>query len=186
MGAVFGALVGTGQALLLKYNSDDIRQGLYGYNSTLVCLAIFYFFGLTIPALIASFLGATLSVFITNIMRRTWRLPTFTAPFIVSTWIVMSALLTFHFAPLQTSPLPMSNTISMISALCLGVGQVMFLEDVVAGMILFIGILAGSRGIGAIRGTGDGAWGRRVHCLFTSNRRDEPWGCLVLMGSYVE
>jgi urea transporter len=145
MGAVFGALVGTGQALLLKYKSDDIRQGLYGYNSTLVCLAIFYFFGLTIPALIASFLGATLSVFITNIMRRAWRLPTFTAPFIVSTWIVMSALLTFRFAPLQTSPLPMVNTISMISALSLGVGQVMFLEDVVAGLILFIGILVGSR-----------------------------------------
>ncbi|MBI5308347.1 MAG: urea transporter [Planctomycetes bacterium] len=62
MGAVFGALVGTGLALLLRYKSDDIRQGLYGYNSTLVCLAIFYFFGLTIPSLIASFLGAILSV----------------------------------------------------------------------------------------------------------------------------
>ncbi len=144
-GAVFGALVGTGFALLLRYKIDDIRQGLYGYNSTLVCLATLYFFGLTIPSLIVSFLGAILSVFITNIMRRTWRLPTFTAPFIVSTWIVMSVLLTFRFASLQTSPLPVANTISMISALSLGVGQVMFLEDVVAGMILFVGILAGSR-----------------------------------------
>jgi len=145
IGAVFGALVGTGLALLLRYKSDDIRQGLYGYNSTLVCLAIFYFFGLTVPSLIASFLGSILSVFITNIMRHTWRLPTFTAPFIVSTWMVMSILLTFPIAPLQTSPLPDVNTVSMVSALSPGVGQVMFLEDVVAGMILFIGILAGSR-----------------------------------------
>ncbi len=148
VGAVFGALVGTGLALLLRYKDDDIRQGLYGYNSTLVCLAILYFFGLTIPALIASFLGAILSVFITNIMRCTWRLPTFTAPFIVSTWIVMSVLLTFRFAPLQMSPLPIVNTISMVSALCLGVGQVMFLEDVVAGAILLVGILVGSRVLG--------------------------------------
>lgn len=145
MGAAFGALVGTGQALLLRYKSDDIKQGLYGYNSTLVCLAVFYFFGLTIPSLIASFLGSILSVFITNIMRRTWRLPTFTAPFIVSTWIVMSVLLTFHFASLQTPPLPDVNTASMASSLSLGVGLVMFLENVVAGMILFIGILVGSR-----------------------------------------
>ncbi len=144
-GAVFGALVGTGLASLLRYKNDDIRQGLYGYNSTLVCLAVFYFFGFTIPSLIASFLGAILSVFITNIMRRAWRMPTFTAPFIVSTWIVMSVLLTFHLASLHTSPLPVADTISMISALSLGVGQVMFLEDVVAGMILFVGILAGSR-----------------------------------------
>lgn len=145
IGAVFGALVGTGLALLFRYKGDDIRQGLYGYNSTLVCLAIFYFVGLTIPSLIASLLGSILSVFITNIMRHTWRLPTFTAPFIVSTWIVMLILLTFPIAPLQTSPLPDVNTVSMVSSLSMGVGQVMFLEDIVAGIILFIGILAGSR-----------------------------------------
>lgn len=145
VGAIFGVLVGTGLALLLRYKDDDVRQGLYGYNSTLVCLAILYFFGLTRYTLVASFLGAILSVFITNIMRRTWRLPIFTAPFIVSTWIVMSVLLAFHLASLHTSPLPVADTISMISALSLGVGQVMFLEDVVAGIILFVGILAGSR-----------------------------------------
>ena len=148
MGAAFGTLVGTGLALLLRYKSDDIRQGLYGYNSTLVCLAILYFFGLTIPSFIALFLSAILSVFITNIMRRTWRLPTFTAPFIISTWIAMSVLLTFRFAPLQTSPLPVVNTISMVSALSLGVGQVMFLEDAVASAILLTGILVGSRVLG--------------------------------------
>ncbi|MBI5308346.1 MAG: urea transporter [Planctomycetes bacterium] len=36
----------------------------------------------------------------------------------------------------------------MVSALSLGVGQVMFLEDVVAGAILLVGILVGSRVLG--------------------------------------
>lgn len=148
VGAVVGALVGTGLALLLRYKSDDIRQGLYGYNSTLVCLAILYFFGLTTPSLIASFLGASLSVIITNLMRRAWRLPTFTAPFIISTWIVIAVLLTFRLAPLQTPPLPVVNTISPVSALSLGVGQVMFLEDAVAGAVLLAGIVVGSRTLG--------------------------------------
>jgi len=145
IGAVVGGLIGTGLSLILKCKSNDIRQGLYGYNSTLVCLAVIYFFGFTTPSLIAAFLGSILSVFITNIMLRTLRLPTFTAPFIVSTWIVMSILLTFRLAPLQASPLPRVNTVSLVSALSLGVGQVMFLDDTVTGIILFIGILAGSR-----------------------------------------
>jgi len=144
-GAVIGVLTGTFIALLLKYNRDDINQGLYGYNSTLVCLAIFYFFGFTVPSGIAAFLGSVLSVFITNVMRRKWKLPTFTTPFIVSAWVVMAALLTFHIAPLQTSPLPNADALEIIPALSSGVGQVMFLEDIISGIILFVGILVSSR-----------------------------------------
>lgn len=144
-GAVIGVLVGTVTALLLKYNRDDINQGLYGYNSTLVCLAIFYFFGFTVPSGIAAFLGSVLSVFITNVMRRTWKLPTFTAPFIVSAWVVMAVLLIFRIIPLQTSPLPDAGKLEIIPALSIGVGQVMFLEDVISGIILFVGILVSSR-----------------------------------------
>ncbi|MBI2472149.1 MAG: urea transporter [Planctomycetes bacterium] len=145
VGAVFGVLTGTLTALILKYNRDDINQGLYGYNSTLVCLAIFYFFGFTVPSIIAAFLGAILSTFITNVMRRKWKLPTFTAPFIVSAWIVMAILLTFHIVPLQTSPLPNAGKLEIIPALSSGVGQVMFLEDAISGILLFIGIVVSSR-----------------------------------------
>ncbi|HHT9138836.1 MAG TPA: urea transporter [Candidatus Wunengus sp. YC60] len=158
VGAVIGVLVGTLTALLLKYNRDDINQGLYGYNSTLVCLAIFYFFGFSVPSIIAAFLGSVLSVFITNVMRSKWKLPTFTAPFIVSAWVVMAILLTFHIIPLQTSPLPNASKLEIIPALSGGVGQVMFLEDVISGIILFIGILVSSRvsALYALLGTGIG------------------------------
>ena len=145
VGAVFGVLVGTFTALILKYNRDDINLGLYGYNSTLVCLAIFYFFGFTLPSAIAAFLGSVLSVFITNVMRHKWKLPTFTAPFIISAWVIMAVLLAFHIVPLQAFPLPNVSNIEIIPALSIGVGQVMFLEDVISGIILFIGILVCSR-----------------------------------------
>lgn len=158
VGAVIGVLVGTFTALLLKYNRDDINQGLYGYNSTLVCLAIFYFFGFTVPSIIAAFLGSVLSVFITNVMRSKWKLPPFTAPFIVSAWVVMAVLLTFQIVPLQISPLPNASKLEIIPALSDGVGQVMFLEDVISGIILFIGILVSSRvsALYALLGTGIG------------------------------
>jgi urea transporter len=121
-------------------------------------LAIFYFFGFSIPSGIAAFLGAVLSVFITDVMRRKWKLPTFTAPFIVSAWVVMAVLLTFRIIPLQTSPLPNAGELEIIPALSIGVGQVMFLEDVISGIILFIGILVSSRvsALYALLGTGIG------------------------------
>ncbi len=158
VGTVIGVLVGTVTALLLKYKRDDIIQGIYGYNSTLVCLAIFYFFGFSVPSGIAAFLGSVLSVLITNVMRRRWKLPTFTAPFIISAWVVMAVLLIFRIIPLQTSPLPNAGKLEIIPALSIGVGQVMFLEDVISGIILLVGILVSSRisALYALLGTGIG------------------------------
>ncbi|HHT9114524.1 MAG TPA: urea transporter [Candidatus Wunengus sp. YC65] len=158
VGAVFGVLVGTFTALLLKYNRNDINQGLYGYNSTLVCLAIFYFFGFTLPSGIAAFLGSVLSVFITNIMRRRWKVPPFTAPFIISTWIVMAIILTLHIMPLQAAQLPDASNLEIIPALSRGIGQVMFQENIITGIILFVGILVSSRisSFYALLGTGIG------------------------------
>ncbi|MBI5677432.1 MAG: urea transporter [Planctomycetes bacterium] len=164
VGAVFGVLVGTFTALLLKYNRNDINQGLYGYNSTLVCLAIFYFFGFTLPSGIAAFLGSVLSVFITNIMRRRWKVPPFTAPFIISTWILMAIILTLHIMPLQaaqslqSAQLPNASNLEIIPSLSRGIGQVMFQENIITGIILFVGILVSSRisSFYALLGTGIG------------------------------
>lgn len=145
MGAVIGALAGTVTALILKYHRDDINQGLYGYNSTLVCLAIFYFFGFAATSLIAAITGSVLSAVITKAMRHRCKLPTFTAPFIISTWLVMTVLLTFHIGTIQTSLLPDADKLEIVPALSLGVGQVMFQEVMISGILLYIGILASSR-----------------------------------------
>ena len=144
MGAVIGVLAGTFTALLFKYKRDDINQGLYGYNGSLVGLATVYFFGFNMPSVIALFFGAILSSIIMNFMT-TWKVPPFTAPFIISTWIVMAIILTLHIIPLQTTQLPNASNLEIIPALSKGIGQVMFQENVFTGIILFIGILVCSR-----------------------------------------
>src|SRR3989339_2227389 len=100
MGAVIGLLAGTFTALLFKYRRDDINQGLYGYNGALVGLATVYFFGFNVSAIIALFFGAIVSSIIMHFMTKR-KLPPFTAPFIISTWIVMAIILTLHIIPLQ-------------------------------------------------------------------------------------
>ena len=144
IGAIIGVLTGTFTALLLKYKRDDINQGLYGYNGALVGLATTYFFGFNMPSVIALFFGAILSSIIMYFMIKR-KLPPFTAPFIISTWIVMAIILTLHIIPLQTAQLPNASNLEIIPALSKGIGQVMFQENIFTGIILFIGILVCSR-----------------------------------------
>jgi len=157
IGAVIGVLTGTFTALLFKYKRDDINQGLYGYNGALVGLATVYFFGFSMPSVIALFFGAILSSIIMHFMIKR-KLPPFTAPFIISTWIVMAIILTLHIMPLQSAQLPNASNLEIIPALSRGIGQVMFQENIFTGIILFVGILVCSRisSFYALLGTGIG------------------------------
>src|SRR3989339_1240904 len=157
IGVIIGVLTGTVTALILKYKRDDINQGLYGYNGALVGLATVYFFGFSMPSVIALLFGAILSSIIMNCMTR-WKLPPFTAPFIISTWILITIILTLHIIPLQSAQLPNASNLEIIPTLSRGIGQVMFQENIITGIILFIGILVSSRisALYALLGTGIG------------------------------
>ena len=157
IGAVIGLLAGTFTALLFKYKRDDINNGLYGYNGALVGLATVYFFGFNMPSVIALFFGAVLSSIIMHFMIKR-KFPPFTAPFIISTWIVMAIVLTLKIMPLKATQLPNASNVEIIPALSRGIGQVMFQENIFTGIILFIGILVCSRisALYALLGTGIG------------------------------
>ena len=157
IGAVIGLLAGTFTALLFKYKRDDINNGLYGYNGALVGLATVYFFGFNMPSVIALFFGAVLSSIIMHCMIKR-KFPPFTAPFIISTWIVMAIVLTLKIMPLKATQLPNASNVEIIPALSRGIGQVMFQENIITGIILFIGILVCSRisALYALLGTGIG------------------------------
>jgi urea transporter len=93
-GAVLGAVVGPIFAYFVGFDRRDIEQGLYGFNSTLV--------GLALPALLlpwhpltwgANVVGCVLATIITRLGIRFLKFPAYTAPFVVATWIM---LLTLH------------------------------------------------------------------------------------------
>ena len=43
-GALVGAAIGTATAWALKYDKSELAAGIYGFNSALVGIAIFFFF----------------------------------------------------------------------------------------------------------------------------------------------
>ena len=92
--AVAGTVVGTIAASLLNYDKEDIRAGLYGFNGTLVGIAIGVFMEINIVSIALLVIGAAISSWVAHCFRRQSLLPGFTAPFILVVWLL---LITCHY-----------------------------------------------------------------------------------------
>lgn len=143
LGAIAGNIISTTSAKLLKYSDEDIKNGLYGFNGTLVGIAICFFFGVNIFTFLAIVIGSTLSTVIMQAMKK--RVPAFTAPFVISTWIVMIGIELLRLAPFLSASLPQNNSLNLFSAVSMGIGQVMFQGNVITGIIFLLAILVNSR-----------------------------------------
>ena len=108
--AIAGNVVSTLAAYFSGYSREDIRNGLYGFNGTLVVSG-------------------------------------FTAPFIISVWILLVACnWMMPSLLLPSGDAVTAQTLSFLQAFCLNIGQVMFQGNtVLAGVFFLLGILVNSR-----------------------------------------
>lgn len=135
-----GAVIGTATARLLKYDDGEVRDGIYGFNATIVGVATFFFFK---PVASVFFLMAAccaLSTIVTWLMRRFLPFPTYTAPFIVTTWALVGAAGLFHEPRVAPTP-PPPDSLDIIAALMEGLSEVFLQANRVTG-VLFIAALA--------------------------------------------
>ena len=137
--AIAGNVVSTLAAYFSGYSREDIRNGLYGFNGTLVGIAIGVFMPITV---------ASLLLLVAARLFGLQRLVSgFTAPFIISVWILlvtcnwmMPSLL------LPSGDAVTAQALSFLQAFCLNIGQVMFQGNtVLAGVFFLLGILVNSR-----------------------------------------
>lgn len=150
LGVLLGVLTSTLTAFLLKYKEEDINKGLYGFNGTLVGIALLFFFKVNILLIILIIFASALSSIIMNFMHEKKLFP-YTFPFVLSTWIIIILLKYFHLIPTLTEELTPTNNLNILSSLSMGMGQVMFQASIITGIIFFLGILINSR-ISAIYG----------------------------------
>lgn len=143
LGFILGNIISTSSAKYFGYSKEDIEKGLYGFNGTLVGIAIFYLFGFNFITVIAVIIGAILSTLIMHIMSK--KIPAFSAPFVISTWIIILGIVFFNFASFITSPLIPSNFFNLFSSVSESFGQVMFQENIITGILFFIGIIINSK-----------------------------------------
>lgn len=138
VGAVAGAVIGTAAAWVLRFDKSEITAGIYGFNATLVGIATLFFFqpgALSLMLLIGGGVAATLA---TWLARRRMPFPTYTAPFIVTTWglfLVGTALGIPRVDPGE----PLEG-VGALGAAAHGVSQVMFQANVWTALLFLAGI----------------------------------------------
>jgi len=152
IGALIGVLVSTLSAKLFGYNKEDIKNGLYGFNGVLVGIALVFFFELNLKSIIILILASVISSFVMKKMSGR-ALPPYTAPFVISTWVAFAFIIILNLMSLPNNVLAVASKLNIISALSMGLGQVMFQGSIITGIIFFIALLVNSRRV-AIYGLG--------------------------------
>ncbi|MEN2396992.1 urea transporter [Pseudomonas halotolerans] len=139
-GALLGGVAGLLTAQRRGYAKVDRQAGLFSYNGILLglLLSLALPWSAVLPPLIIASggLGAMLTQQWLKRSRGPQCLPAYTAPFVALAWLLLS------FAPAQPSPISIEMTVAnLMAAYWRGLGQVMLLDQPLAGALIAVGLL---------------------------------------------
>jgi urea transporter len=138
IGAAVGSAIGTATAWALKYDKSELSAGIYGFNSTLVGIATLFFFRPGVVSVGLLIVGCVVAAIVTWLMRKYLPFPTYTTPFIVTTWALFFLGLAFGAARVEPGgPL---GSVGYVGAALHGVSQVMFQASYWTAALFLIGI----------------------------------------------
>jgi urea transporter len=166
---LLGLVASTLAAHLLGADRTLIANGLFGFNGILVGIGVAFFleFDLALAAYIV--LGAAVSTVVLMALANLlapWDMPALTAPFVLTAWLLLFAVYqlgvldpTGLIAPLAPDPAAAVQTElrelatgtggvtleNLANGLFRGVGEVMFQDNLLTGLIFVVGIAVNSR-----------------------------------------
>ena len=148
--ALLGCLVSRAVASLWRDTKSEIADGLYGFNGTLVGIAIGVYWEISWLSILLLVIGAALSTWLARAFRRHAQLPGLTAPFIIAVWaLLLVSLLAPQGVGLidSVAQLEEGQPLWRRLGVALGdsVGQVMFQANVLTGVLFFLAIAWESR-----------------------------------------
>lgn len=144
IGALIGVSVGTFTAILLKYDTEDIKNGIYGFNGTLIGIALLFFFEPNIELFIIIILASVASTILMHFMHEK-KLSPYTFPFVITTWISIFLIKILNISSSAIITIIDFEKIDIFSGISFGFSQVMFQASMITGVIFFIAILINSR-----------------------------------------
>lgn len=145
LGALVGAAIGTFTGWLLRYDRVEVRDGIYGFNGTLVGIAALFFFKPTAPLLVLLVSGAAVSSVVTWACRRFLPFPTYTGPFIVTTWVLIAIGHMLQIAEVvHKPPTDALNITTALMGMTEGLGEVMFQASLITGIAFLAGLAVGN------------------------------------------
>ncbi|MFS0691151.1 urea transporter [Sporosarcina sp. 179-K 8C2 HS] len=149
--AFLSAAIGTLFGQVGGGNPSSVERGLFGYNPTLTGMALFLYLEGPANWGIALFGAVIAAAFTASVMRflQPAGMPTLTFPYIITTWLIMLSSYRFEAFALTDEIVPQSlshwklesaGEIQWLNAFLDGAGQIFFLQGIVAGLLLFLGI----------------------------------------------
>jgi urea transporter len=159
IGGLVALLAGTLTAQWLRVDAAGLAAGLYGYNAYLVGLALGTFLAVSPLFWVYVAIGGAVSVVATlgtaNVFK-TWGVAALTAPFVLTTWLLLLA--TYAFTAIDGSGLPMSAEIApldpaaanplafgdFVQGIVKSISQVFLKASILAALLLLAGLAVNS------------------------------------------
>jgi len=147
IGALVGSAIGYATARFGSFDSTENAGGIYGFNATLVGIATFFFFQPSVLSVALMLVGCVFTTWLTRLMRGYVPFPTYTTPFILTTWVIHAIGVSMKAAPVTGYPaiLPDPPLPFVVEAVTHGIGQVMFQGSLWAGLLFLVGIALSDR-----------------------------------------
>ena len=201
LAATVGVVSSTIAAYVLGFSEDDIDAGLYGFNGTLVGPCLFLFLEHTPQLWLYVVLASVLStVVLAALMRilQPYNIPASTSPFVLTCWMFMVAVYSFDGfsrgpvlpAPAIPADIAAASVVTTefatlskdaieawYTAITKGIGEVMFADSVIVGILFLTGIAITSMR-GAVMALLGAIVGVAVPVLFGADKT------LITMGLY--
>lgn len=136
--ALAGSAIGLSTARVLKFDDAEIIAGIYGFNAALVGIATFFFFQLGVVSFSLMVAGCIAATVLTRLVRQYAPFPTYTTPFIVTTWALFFMGRALSVA--QSAPGGPSASSDFLTAAAHGVAQVMFQASLWTTFFFLLGI----------------------------------------------
>lgn len=141
VGAISGALIGPVVAALARFDGKEIEDGLHGFNPVLVGIATVFYLKPEPLTWVLLIVGCVVATFLTFAMRRYLQFPTYTAPFIIVTWLVLIGAHGMAGTAIDVVPVSAAHTPSgFVAEVLAGAAEVMFGATVVTGILFLAGI----------------------------------------------
>lgn len=135
-------------AWCFRYPDDEIKDGIWGYNAVLYGIACGMAVSVSVSGITILIIGTLGIVLFTPLLSSMLRgLPVLIAPFVIATWLLYSVI-----KPHEISTPSGEDSFSALLKNYLGAFSGNFMEvfmfsDVVGGILVILGLLAGNRNI---------------------------------------
>ncbi len=141
-GAVVGSAIGALVARGLKFDPSELTGGIFGFNAALVGIAAFFFFPPSLLVVGLMVAGCVVATLLTRAMRQHVPFPTYTTPFVVTTWGVFFLAKALGAVPDPgAAPIvPNADSGFYLESTLHGIGQVMFQGSIWTGLCFLLGI----------------------------------------------